>query len=824
MKKRIKFMIGPIYNYVRKASHRRSYQYRGYYEKLNVMDDTIFYESRDGKSLSDSPYAIFKYLVNHPEYKHFKHIWSINSSGEIDNVVAPYKGLNNVTFVKRHSKEYLKCLATSKYLINNSTFQSFFIPKDEQVYINTWHGTPLKSMGYDIPGNPAQSQNVIRNFLSADYLLSPNQHTTNIFLESYKLKGLYHGEIIQEGYPRIDSTYHTDPDVFKSLLAELALRIDPNKQTILYAPTWKGNSVSKAKNDMDQIIRDMSYLKQQVGEEYNVFIKVHPFLYNEARKFSEIKDLLIPDAVDTNELLSVVDILITDYSSIFFDFLVTNKPILFYIWDYQTYKEERGVYLSEDKWPGPTLFTIQEVSTAVRDISKISGDYTPVYQAAKEKFTAHDDGNVTPRIVQYIFNESKTPLNVIQPLEADKKKILIYPGGLRNNGITSSFINLTDNIDFNKYDVSIYMNRPTSDEILKNLEKVNKQARFLFRDDFAVNSLYEDYRDKFIHYSGAHTAFTKKLYPENAYRREFRRVFGRTKFDYAIDFSGYSLNWSKYILAANANKKLCYMHNDLLSDSERAINGRKPHRRNLRGLFSVYHRFDKLVSVSSGTMELNRNNLSEFAEEFKFDYAMNSINPKKILQLGSEDYTVQYNEINKVGIQEPLPNNLNFVTMGRLSPEKGQDNLIKAFAQFHQGFANSKLYIIGEGPLRMHLEKLIADLQLQQSVFLVGQLENPFPLMTKCDCFVLSSHYEGQPMVLLEAMTHGMKIIATDIVANRTVLENGRYGLLVENSINGLTDGLNQMARNELNNKLDEFIPEEYNKKAMETFYRVLGR
>lgn len=815
-------MIGPIYNYVRKANHRRSYHYRGYYEKLNVIDNTIFYESRDGKSVSDSPYAIFKYLVHHPEYKNFQHIWSVSNPRELDRVVAPYKGLNHVTFVKRHSKEYLKCLATSKYLINNSTFQSFFIPKDEQVYINTWHGTPLKRMGFDIPGNPAQSQNVVRNFISSDYLLSPNQHTTDIFLESYKLKGVYHGEIIQEGYPRIDSTYHTDADVFKSFLAGLALRFDPHKQTILYAPTWKGTSISKAKNDMEQIISDIAYLKKEVGEKYNIIIKVHPFLYNEARKCNEIKDVLIPDTVDTNELLSVVDILITDYSSIFFDYLVTNKPILFYIWDYETYKEERGIYLSDDELPGPTLFTIQEVSAAVRDITKISNDFTPVYQAAKNKFTSHDDGNVTARIVQYIFNNSKAPLNVIQPLETGKKKILIYPGGMWNNGITSSFINLTDNIDFNKYDVSVYMNTPTSNETLKNIEKVNKQARFLFRDDCAVNSLYEDYRDKFIHHSGAHTPFTKKLYPENAYKRESRRVFGRTKFDYAIDFSGYSLSWAKYILASNADKKLCFMHNDLLSDSERTINGRKPHRTNLRGLFSVYDRFDKLVSVSTGTMELNRSNLSEFAEEFKFDYAMNSINPKKILQLGSEDYTEHFKGNEKAGVQEPSPNNLNFVTMGRLSPEKGQDNLIKAFAQFHQGFANSKLYIIGEGPLRKHLEKVIADLLLQESVFLLGQLENPFPLMKKCDCFVLSSHYEGQPMVLLEAMTHGMKIIATDIVANRTVLENGRYGLLVENSIEGLKQGLNQLARNELNNKLDEFIPEEYNKKAMATFYNVL--
>ncbi|MDQ7862174.1 glycosyltransferase [Peribacillus frigoritolerans] len=93
---------------------------------------------------------------------------------------------------------------------------------------------------------------------------------------------------------------------------------------------------------------------------------------------------------------------------------------------------------------------------------------------------------------------------------------------------------------------------------------------------------------------------------------------------------------------------------------------------------------------------------------------------------------------------------------------------------------NSKLYILGQGPLKEDLQAIIDELDLNHSIHLLGQLENPFSFMEKCDCFVLSSHYEGQPMVLLEAMTLGMKIMATDIVANRTVLENGKYGLLVE--------------------------------------------
>lgn len=1035
LKRRIKFIFGPLYNYVRKANHRRNFQYRRFYEKSKVRDHTILYESRDGKSVTDSPYAIFKYLLHHPEFQHFKHIWSIHHEKELESVIANYKDLKNVIFVKRNSKEYLKWLATSKYLINNSTFQPFFIPKKEQVYINTWHGTPLKRMGFDIPGNPAHSQNVVRNFLSADYLLSPNDHTTKMFLKSYKLNGLYNGEIIQEGYPRIDLTYHTDADRFHSLLTRLGLEIDKNKQTILYAPTWKGTNVSKAKNDMFQIISEMTYLRQKVGNEYNLLIKVHPFLYNQAKKFTEIKEILVPDFVDTNELLSTVDLLITDYSSIFFDYLVTEKPILFYIWDYDDYQEERGMYLSEDELPGPTLFTIEEVADAVQDIKKISDSYRSVYQAAKNKFTSHDDGKVTARIVQYVFNQEKTPINIINQLDREKKKILIYPGGLQNNGITSSFINLVDNIDFSKFDVSIFMKSPKSKETLNNIAKVNKNARFLFRNGLEVHSLFEVYRDKFVHNRGAHSKVTKKLYPENAYKREYNRLSGRAQFDYAIDFSGYSLYWAKYLLASDAKKKICYMHNDIRSDSEKVINGRRPHRINLRGLFSVYDRFDKLVSVSPATMELNRSNLAEFAEEFKFDFVMNSINPEKILRLGNEEWTESITKsiINEViaedqiisntvfkasaritnpkseviwnrppvvsgaaevapalkylneevailrevqtkstnyykfsiddrivgwldqgcfellpdrvlfhtpvqklaiishgnrydiwsmpynlegtekvasgkdykgrlvdvdeeartqqGIYsrlsikgtmigwidssaltivreydgrkqlhskihpplykmlhskkyklvvptkieekletieetvippQPLAENYNFITMGRLSPEKGQDNLIKAFSQFQQKFPNSKLFILGEGPLRNDLENLIAELELSDSVYLMGQLENPFILMKKCDCFVLSSHYEGQPMVLLEAMTHGMKIIATDIVANRNVLENGRYGLLVENSIEGLEKGLTQLAGNELDIKLDEFIPEEYNKKAMASFYQIL--
>lgn len=1188
----------PIQNVLFKYAYRRNNLYAHYYEKEKVTGNTVLYESRDGKSLTDSPYAIFKYLLNHPDFSHYTHIWALQDSNELKRIAEEYKKYNNIIFIKRNSKDYIKALATSKYLINNSTFQSFFIPKENQTYINTWHGTPLKKMGFEIPGNPSASKNVLRNFLSADYLLSPNAHTTKMFTESYKLEGIYGGTILEDGYPRIDLTLNSDTNEVKKKIKKFDLDLDEAKETILYAPTWKGNNVAKARNDMFQIISDMQKLRENVSTKYNILIKVHPYLYETAKKYEEIADILVPDSTDTNELLSIVDLLITDYSSIFFDYLVTGKPILYYMWDAESYSEERGSYFSLEELPGPILYTIPEVINTIQNIENVFPEYSDKYNLFQHQFAGCDDGQVTKRMINYIFKGKKDKIKTITGLDQKKEKIILYPGGMMNNGITSSCINLLNNIDYEKYDVSCFMKVPNKTEALQNIEKINKNVHLLFRNGLSVYSTDEWYRDKLIQNRGASQGYLKKLFPEKAYRREVKRYFGKTKFDIAIDFSGYSLFWAKYILATDAKNKICFMHNDLLADSEKVINHKRPHRINLRGLFSIYNRFDKLVSVSKGTMELNRHNLKEFADESKFDFVMNSINPEKIIRASNEemeknneaqiqkeqtilenkkfisraiisnangnyiwnkpvhdesakkitsatkyenqevtiswetntvvgkfykfsiedtiigwlnkesfkllpdsilseievnrlvtivrtkgnaiwnkpynvyntsrvsysgiyknvmfevdkevrtehglysritlkgdklgwidsgalnvikDYTnsdlsnekvtseikklttKNYNshkllldlwpnrtlreqKINKLGnlvnlekydilsalpcnpksrikkeidkadlknkmvqlvqvsitrdaiyylifyenqrigwinrkalkisnmiqiidekkvnkiteidlsedygfwtqpygllesekikriefpseskfiinkevhtqngyyshlildntsvgwinkkalkntinlgieignkfISNPSEKNINFVNMGRLSPEKGQNNLIEAFSIFHKSYNNSRLYILGHGPLQSELQNLILELDIESAVYLVGQQENPFKLLKKCDCFVLSSHYEGQPMVLLEAMTLGLDIIATDIVANRTVLENGRYGVLVEDSIEGLVAGFKNYVKNNHSKTSESFNYQEYNMKAMENFYEVI--
>lgn len=815
LKRKFKFVAEPVVSYVKKDNIRRSMNYTKYYNSLKVEEDTIFYESRDGKSISDSPFAIFQALLTNDKYKHFKHIWSVSNPNELSQVIEEYSNYPNVQFVKRNSKEYLKYLASSKYLINNSTFQPFFTPKDEQVYINTWHGTPLKKMGYDIPGNPSGARNVVRNFLSSDYLLSPNAHTTDMYLKSFKLDGLYSGKIIEDGYPRIDLTFHTDKAQYIAKLKNYGLKISEEKKIVVYAPTWKGTG-NTVRNDIRQVVTDMRYLRKKIGKEYNVFVKVHPFVYRYAKNDKSLAGLLIPDFVDTNQLLSVVDILITDYSSIFFDFLVTDRPILFYMWDKETYLTERETYFSNDELPGAVLTKVSEVAETILNIDTENEKYRGNYERYKQLFTNYDDGQVTKRFIEYLFEGKKNDLKVVENLDQKKEKIIIYPGGLLNNGITSSVINLLDNIDYDKYDVSCFINPSNNVVVLNNLDKINKNVRFLFRFDTPLYKMNEIYRDRIVKNRSMLRKREAMLYPEKAYQLEMRRLLGKSSFDYAIDYSGYSYFWAKYLINANVKRKICFMHSDMLADSERTVGGRRPHYQNLRGLFSIYNKFDKLISVSESTMEVNKKNLAKYADLNKFEFVNNSLNYKKILD-GSKEELIE----EKV-MEIPSEENINFVTMGRLSPEKGQDNLIRAFAEFHKTYSNSRLYIIGDGPLRFELEDLAMDLDVEEVVHFTGQMDNPFALLNKCDCFVLSSHYEGQPMVLLESLVLKKDIIATNIVANRHVLEDGKYGILVDDSVEGLIEGFNKYLGNGKKSHDAVFDYETYNKNVMKKFYSTL--
>lgn len=822
MNRKYKFITEPLKAKARSPYVAKTTKYANYYKSNNVKSSHILYQSRDGKSMTDSPYAVFLYLLNSEKYKHYKHFWVVDSQPKKLEFEKQFNDKSNVKFIVKESDEYLQVLTSAKYILNNSTFPAYFTKKKNQVYINTWHGTPIKAMGLDVEDNLLGSQNIIKNFLSSDILVSPNNHTTQIFNRAFSLEGLYNGNLLEIGYPRIDLTINSKKENVFRKLKECDVNIGDRK-IMLFAPTWRGQDINTPEDSIEDIYHMVMELKNSTN--YQVLVKVHPFAYKIALKYKKLKPFLIPDTFDTNELLSIVDLLVTDYSSIFFDYLVTDNPVIFYSPDYEEYENDRGFYIKPEELPGPSVYDLENLIDQVQKIEKNKLNYRKKYEEFKNKYVTYEDGNVTEKLVNAIFKPEKNKS------EKTKENILIYPGGMKNNGITTSAINLLENIDYDKYDVTIFLGHTSNDEILKNLAEVNENVRIILRKGPLLATTPEKYRDAFIKNRGMRSIVEKLVYPNSTFKREFRKIFGNSKFDYVVDFSGYSMFWSKILLGTESKKKLIYLHSDIKSDMNRTVNGKKPHYLNLKGVISLYYKFDHLVSVSEETCKINMRNLSRPDTNKKFNSAMNTINTKRIANLVNDESDFFLNNGKKVlAIQkenqiksiEFKEEDYKVMAMGRLSPEKGFDILIKAFKGIVEENINAKLYILGDGPLKKALENLIDKLNLNDNVYLVGQKSNPFNIMKKCDLFVLSSHYEGQSMVLLEALTLGTNALASDIPANSYVLKFGDYGMLAENTPELIEDGMKRFINNNTPT-YEKFDAEKHNKKALEQFYQLLN-
>ncbi|ELX9432779.1 CDP-glycerol glycerophosphotransferase family protein [Staphylococcus pseudintermedius] len=827
LSRKYKFIASPILKRAKSKYQKKVNQYAQLYHSTSIKPHQILYQVRDGKSITDSPYAIFLGLNAHETFSNYQHIWVVDHPDTLVFYQEKFKVFQNVSFVIKESNEYLKALTESKFLINNATFPAYFTKKPEQVYINTWHGTPLKHMGFDVKNNLKGSQNTMKNFLASDYMISPNAHTTNIFKYAFKLDGLYSGEILEIGYPRIDLTINTTANEAREYLAEhLNLKKNP---IILYCPTWRGKNVNDPENSLLNIFEEIKLLNQKLP--HQVLVKVHPFVYSKAKEMPELKPYLVPDFLDTNQLMPAVDLMITDYSSIFFDFLVTDKPIVFYVPDLDKYQNERGVYIDLCALPGPVADNIQDVITLVSNESYKDADVQEKYAKFKHNFVNYENGSVTERLIESVFlNQQDTSSK--NASHHQKEKILLYPGGMKHNGITTSVINLLANINYDKYDVTVFTNNTNNVEQLNNLQSLNDNVRIVLRRGPMIATFKELYQNEFVRQRGIYKSFEKRLYPKALFEREFRKIFGDSQFDYAIDYSGYAMFWSNLVLASGAKKKYILLHSDIKSDMERTVKGKRPHYQNLKGVISLYPYFDKLVSVSEATKKLNQSNFGGLKLKNRHIASRNTINIEKINQLVDEDSdlfekngTPVLPTLTEHGMEaiEFSQDDFKIVSVGRLSPEKGFDLLIKAVAELAPKYPQLKLYILGDGPLKGTLKSLVEQLGIQNHVYFLGQRRNPFFIVKRADVFALTSHYEGQSMVILEALTVGTHVLASDIIANRYVLEDEKYGMLVEKNEVDIAKGLEQFI-NGTNKDYTKFDAVAYNEETIQEFYSLLER
>lgn len=785
-----------------KKPNSKEQQYAKLHSFTSVKDKSILFESHYGKKVACNPLAIFSSLLKNKEFSKYECIWVINKGTIIPDYIRKY---NNVRFVIYQSKQYLEVLCTAKFLINNNTFPSYFSPKENQVYINTYHGIPIKKMGKDINDTLLSIANTQRNFILAKYLISNGEYTDKHLYGKYGINGLLRDSVKCTGFPRISMpAHHSREDLFNQL------DLDKNKKVVFYAPTWRGKRSTYAIEAQKQLEK-INELYHFISADYNVIVSLHSLIKNYADNLPQ-GVTVVPDDIDVNEVFSITDILISDYSSILIDYIKHDKPLILYAFDMQEYTTERGMYIELNEVPAELCMNALEVKLALAN-SKRPSEF-PQYQDFVNRFLTHDDELSGERAISLITEHDQQSIRTAS-VDESKKKILILMNALQNNGITNSLINLTHNIDPANVELYIILDASATDNNpiqLANFHKISEKCNVILRcGRMATTS--DEHNAITLHSTNTPTNGKQLSLIKKAFQREAKRLLGNQKFDVVIDFAGYSPYWTEFACAVYAKRRVILQHNDM--EAERT-NPLKNHKR-LISVFRNYTNFDVIAGVSKDILEQNKKNLASYANEnSKFLVMTNTININKLLQLAKVPLSASCPSLPPSFSDKGL---FKFVHIARLSPEKNQFRLLDAFAQVIDEGIKAVLIILGDGPLLDQLKRHAAKRQISNWVMFLGHIDNPYPTLQASDCFVLSSDYEGQPMTLLEALTLGVPCVATDIPGNRSVIAGG-YGVLCAPTVNGLANAMIDATKNKIESK--KFEAENYNKSTMDNFYEVI--
>ncbi|MDF2607296.1 MAG: CDP-glycerol glycerophosphotransferase family protein [Bacillales bacterium] len=359
---------------------------------LPNKNDIVVFESFLGKQYSDNPRAIYEYLKdsNYP----YKLYWSV------DRKFLHNFQDKNLICIRRFSIKWLLILPRARFWVTNSRMP-LWIPKPKNtVYLQTWHGTPLKRLAADmdevyLPGTTAESykKNFITEAKNWDYLISPNAYSTEIFRRAFQ----FEKEVLETGYPRNDFICNNNDKENIEILKKKH-GIPMNKKIILYAPTWRDNQFyAKGKYRFD-INMDLNLMRERLGENYVVLFRLH-YLISENLDLSLYEGFAFDfsNYEDIRELYLVSDILITDYSSVFFDYANLKRPMIFYVYDIEQYRDNlRGFYFDfEEEAPGPLVKTTEEVVEEIH----LPTEFDRFYQ----KFCYLECGDSTRKVVERIF-------------------------------------------------------------------------------------------------------------------------------------------------------------------------------------------------------------------------------------------------------------------------------------------------------------------------------------------------------------------------------------------------------------------------------------
>ncbi|MGN0046678.1 MAG: CDP-glycerol glycerophosphotransferase family protein [Eggerthellaceae bacterium] len=466
------------------------FYYGDYFIHEKVRKNTILFESFHGRNISDSPLYLLQEFLKTEESKDFTIYYSTSNREAHQKFVDEHH--LPVTLVDIKSKKYAEVLATCQYLVNNSSFPAYFIRRKGQHYLQTWHGTPLKTLGKRMRLGIESMYNVQHNFLQADKLLFPNEFTRHVMMRDYNLEDLYTGKVAMCGYPRNSVFFQTEK------AAEIRDRYDLNGlECLAYMPTWRGTSNHDIQIDSyrDEVLAQFDIIDAQLRDDQRIFVNFHPLVANEI-SLGDYKHILpFPADADNYEFLNAMDGLITDYSSVFFDFSVTRKPVILFIYDVEEYMHDRGTYLDIQSLPFAQVKKAEDLAQLIA-----SGQYKGCSYADTDyerDFLQYETADNSRNALSFLFNDDCKDVEV-RDYQANKDR-------------TWQIVRVEEQHTIEQIDT-----------ICRSIDP-EKQIAVFFRGDFTQEKsafLHDNYRDAF------NFVFITKTTPRSV-SEELRKPFSK---------------------------------------------------------------------------------------------------------------------------------------------------------------------------------------------------------------------------------------------------------------------------------------------------------
>jgi CDP-glycerol glycerophosphotransferase len=381
--------------------------------RSGALREAVLYESFGGREYSDNPRAVYEELVR--RRTPLEHLWVVRDGA--------YRVPEGALAVRAQSRDYYEAYARVRYVVANDHWPRWCRRRPDQVWLQTWHGAPLKLQGRELEARPAAVKE-LRRALEQDpanwqYVISPGAFATSILEASFAPEG----EILETGLPRTDLLVGAERE---ERAAEVKRRLGLGDETVvLYAPTYRDDLDyaigHKPPLPRDRptyhsdlafrdgyrlgVMLDLAALAAGLGDGYTVLFHKHARVVDPTPvDVGRVRDVSgYPDGL---ELLLVADVLVTDYSSWLLDFAATGRPIVLFAPDLEKYRDHvRGLHIDlASEGPGPVVSTLDEVVEAVRDRAAVRAQFQERHEAFVATYCPLADGHASGRVVDRIFD------------------------------------------------------------------------------------------------------------------------------------------------------------------------------------------------------------------------------------------------------------------------------------------------------------------------------------------------------------------------------------------------------------------------------------